>query len=246
MKQLTDMTQDNIPSTNDVLLGRGHFANKWKGNDFFRKLVHSFKHEYITTSNECKRQIAKAIVDIIYGLPGRFLKQDNKTKYWIEVEEKDAIKKTRQALREGNSIRKRNFSEKDSISQRRQAFHEGDSVCTMRERSLHTIDDLDNESSTSSPTLVSENSVDEATFLKDVSSILLESNVVNSSKRRRIDEQIVRNEGCNVYHPEFQSELQVGNSIVQNNTLFEQDPLAEFITWMNSPIPEKYLSNIAS
>jgi len=234
------MSQDNILSTNDVLLGRGHFANKWKGNDFFRNIVHSFKRDYITSSNESKRQIAKTIVDIIYGLPGRFLKQDEETKRWIEVNEKDAIRKTRQALREGQP---KLVKEINSIS-----------------------NDLDNETITSSPTLISETTTSEASFEKGINSIQrnlepnvihkllsepnasedsfekeinsilrdLEPNVIHISKKRRLS---YNNEDCN-------SEFDVKNSYdVQNNALYEQDPLIEFMNWMNSPIPDEYLQN---
>lgn len=242
------MLQDNILSTNDVLLGRGHFANKWKGNDFFRNIVHSFKRDYITSSNESKRQIAKTIVDIIYGLPGRFLKQDEETKRWIEVNEKDAIRKTRQALREGQP----------------QLVKE---INSIKRCFLHSVsNDLDNETITSSPALISETNTPEGSFGKGINSIQrihepnvihklisepnasedsfekeinsilrdLEPNVQHTSKKRRLG---YNNEDCN-------SEFDLKNSYdVQNNALYEQDPLIEFKNWMNSPIPDEYLQN---
>ena len=46
---------------------------------------------------------ATKIVEHIRGLnpPGRFLKQDPKTKLWYDIGNKKALEKTRQALREG-------------------------------------------------------------------------------------------------------------------------------------------------
>jgi hypothetical protein len=68
---------------------------------------HSYSHSlFILQSNSAKAQKAiysKLIYDEIRDMnpPGRFLKQDPKTKLWSDIGEKKALDKTRQALREG-------------------------------------------------------------------------------------------------------------------------------------------------
>lgn len=122
------MHQIYNPNKNDVLLGRGSFELNWEGTAFFRKIVRSFKFEYITAPTESKKKIAKAIVDIIYGLPGHFLKKDSKTSLWYEIGRKGALSKTKQALRNGapKLVQKFNNSPIETDKKRKSHSHDGE------------------------------------------------------------------------------------------------------------------------
>lgn len=91
------------PYKNDVLSGRGNSVNFHPGNEYFRSLVKQYRVEYVACPKPLKGHFSKLIVDNILSLdpPGRFLKQDPKTKLWTEIGYKKSLDKTRQALREG-------------------------------------------------------------------------------------------------------------------------------------------------
>lgn len=99
-EQLQDIAQ---PHANDVLSGRGNFVNHHTGNENFRALVKHHKKAYVACPKNQKAIYSKLIYDEIRSMnpPGRFLKQDPKTKLWSDIGEKKALDKTRQALREG-------------------------------------------------------------------------------------------------------------------------------------------------
>jgi len=97
--------EDIIPNDNDVLLGRGNFANAHPGNKQFRAYVEIQRPDY-DASQKCDKPIfAKLIITTINNLvpPGRFLTQDSDTDEWIVVDDRKAYNKTRQALREKSS-----------------------------------------------------------------------------------------------------------------------------------------------
>ena len=91
------------PNCNDVLSGRGKASNLWKGNIFFRELVNQYKLEYIVSNRLEKIDITMRLHDAIQGLcpQGRFLEFDTINDMWYEVDDQRAIRKIRQALREG-------------------------------------------------------------------------------------------------------------------------------------------------
>lgn len=91
------------PHDHDVLSGRGNFVNYHPGNEYFRSLVRKYKMDYVKCPKPQKGKYSKVIYDEVLARnpPGRFLKQDNKTKEWYDIGEKKALDKTRQALREG-------------------------------------------------------------------------------------------------------------------------------------------------
>jgi hypothetical protein len=91
------------PHAHDVLSGRGNFVNYHAGNEFFRSLVRKHKVAYVACPKPQKGRFSRLIVDEIRNRdpPGRFLKQDPDTKLWVEIPDKKALDKTRQALREG-------------------------------------------------------------------------------------------------------------------------------------------------
>jgi hypothetical protein len=94
------------PHDHDVLSGRGNFVNYHAGNEHFRGLVRKHKVAYVACPKPQKGKFSKMIVDEIKILnpPGRFLKQDPKTKLWYDIGEKKSLDKTRQALREGAPV----------------------------------------------------------------------------------------------------------------------------------------------
>jgi len=98
---------------NDVLSGRGVNIAQHPGNQRFRTLITTFRdQEYCTTySAGEKRAVALQIIKHIKELdpPGRFLKRDGRGQGsrglngpWDELSEREAIKKTCQALRDCN------------------------------------------------------------------------------------------------------------------------------------------------
>ena len=91
------------PHDHDVLSGRGNYVNYHVGNEHFRSLVKKHKIAYVACPKPEKGRFSTIIVDEVRSLdpPGRFLKQDPKTKLWQDIGDKKSLDKTRQALREG-------------------------------------------------------------------------------------------------------------------------------------------------
>lgn len=88
------------PHPHDVLSGRGNDINMHPGNQYFRSYVRHLKNEYVMTPKPNKPAFAKLIFKRFVALdpPGRFLKKNGE--HWEDMEEKKAIGKIRQALRE--------------------------------------------------------------------------------------------------------------------------------------------------
>jgi len=86
----------------DVLCGRGGEANNHRGNIRYRALVKQHQNAYLQTkSKKEKALISHSIISTIHSNtpPGRFLKK-SVDGLWHEVDEKTALLKTSQALRE--------------------------------------------------------------------------------------------------------------------------------------------------
>merc|ERR1719469_91134 len=93
-----------VPNCNDVLNGRGKSTHIWQGNVFYRDLIQYYKLEYIVAKQgEEQKHIGMRIVSIIRGLnpSGRFLTMDQGSGTWCDVGDEKAVRKIRQALREG-------------------------------------------------------------------------------------------------------------------------------------------------
>lgn len=93
------------PGPHDVLCGRGNRINGYKGNRLFQQVVRQTRIEYVAVAKRDKRAFATHLVRAINALdpPGKFLKTEEvngKFKY-VEMDEKAAVVKSRQALREG-------------------------------------------------------------------------------------------------------------------------------------------------
>ena len=97
------MSDSTNPSYNDVLSGRGKFAMYWEGNKFFRALIEYHKADYLVGNNKTKQEVATKIVQTIRTLKprGNFLVCHQPSHEWRDIGDIKAIRKTRQALREG-------------------------------------------------------------------------------------------------------------------------------------------------
>ena len=96
-------SKDFAINNNDVLSGRGGLTNHHPGNILFRNLVKAKQADYVRASRHEKAYIARDIVGIMKKLdpPGRFLKKDPKDpNKWIEIDDKQAKQKAKQALRD--------------------------------------------------------------------------------------------------------------------------------------------------
>jgi hypothetical protein len=98
----------NCISQNDVLLGRGGGSNNHIGNRRFRAIVSQHQHEYRQTRKLDKSKVAQKIVDIVQQEGGRFLKRTESNSAWEQVNRRQALSKTSQALREGLDVRNSN------------------------------------------------------------------------------------------------------------------------------------------
>ena len=92
-----------IPTTNDVLNGRGKSIHAWQGNVYYRDLIQYYKLEYIVATPEEQKNIAIRIISTIRGLNprGRFLETNKASGAWCDIGDEKSIFKVRQALREG-------------------------------------------------------------------------------------------------------------------------------------------------
>mmetsp|Transcript_383 Transcript_383/g.671 ORF Transcript_383/g.671 Transcript_383/m.671 type:complete len:614 (-) Transcript_383:174-2015(-) len=91
------------PHANDVLCGRGNFANTHEGNRNWHRLVTANKELYAALPKFHKQLLSQSIVSAVTSQnpPGRFLQRDSVSQLWYNVGENKAIEKTSQALREG-------------------------------------------------------------------------------------------------------------------------------------------------
>ena len=94
------------PRPNDVLCGRGGRGGRsfeHIGNKRFRGLVSDKKEHYVMSGNQDeKRGIATDIINVIKTSSpcGRFLNFNKASMQWEEIDDKKALVKTLQALRE--------------------------------------------------------------------------------------------------------------------------------------------------
>ena len=97
---------NNIPSANDVLAGKGHRTFKHPGNLTYRTIIKSLKPEYDAAPKSLKGVYGNQIVNLIHSLspPGRFLKKDKVSGSWIEVDNEEAVKRARQAFRDSKKL----------------------------------------------------------------------------------------------------------------------------------------------
>ena len=108
----------DVPTSNDVLGGRGLTISQHPGNKVLRKLVARFKSsEYCKgCSSLQKKSIAEKIYHDITTLGARYLTKDDQGQYWIVATKKEFIKKICQALRDCNRIDRSGYAEKVKVS----------------------------------------------------------------------------------------------------------------------------------
>jgi len=83
----------------DVLLGRGGDTNVHLGNHDFRELITEYLPHY-RGKNRLKHEIALKIYSTLNSRGARFLRKNESSKLWIIVNQEDAVKKIKQALRD--------------------------------------------------------------------------------------------------------------------------------------------------
>jgi hypothetical protein len=108
----------STPNGDDIMLGRGVSITNWPGNVRFRELIGTWKVEYTQTGrHHTKKVISERIYQEILRRGGRFLRQIDSTveaqgigvpvgaKAWVIVDERVAIRKIKQALREYPAVK---------------------------------------------------------------------------------------------------------------------------------------------
>ena len=107
-KEIPSATGIETPNDNDILSGRGAGINLHPGNVYYRKLVQSYKLQYVNSDPAEKKRIIKCVFNIAKQY-GRFLKLDPSTEEWTRVSDAEAKRKVGQALRENaTEIKKQN------------------------------------------------------------------------------------------------------------------------------------------
>lgn len=90
------------PGMNDCLMGRGGGTNHHPGNKRYRAITEAKKPKYLASKRLDKPLVAMEVIKEWRSMNpmGRFLKQNQETKFWYDVGDRKAREKTSQALRE--------------------------------------------------------------------------------------------------------------------------------------------------
>jgi hypothetical protein len=92
------------PQMNDVLFGRGKPIQERPGNVRFREILELHRPQYDKGEKFEKTAITTNIVRIVKGEGGRFLKQNDNGRGWLEVDDASARMKVSHAFRTRRSI----------------------------------------------------------------------------------------------------------------------------------------------
>jgi hypothetical protein len=92
------------PQINDVLFGRGKPIQDRPGNVRFRDIMEWHRPQYDKGEKSEKTVIAADIVRIVKGEGGRFLKQNENGRGWVEVDDASARVKVSHAFRTRRSV----------------------------------------------------------------------------------------------------------------------------------------------
>ena len=100
-----EIIEYHVKNYNDVLLGRGGNNNKYPGNEQLRTFARSEARQYSRSGKLHKSKLSRTLVTRVRQLdpPGRFLKQDQNTKEWVDVGDITAREKASQVLRDAAS-----------------------------------------------------------------------------------------------------------------------------------------------
>jgi hypothetical protein len=128
-------------NNNDVLCGRGGATNSHVGNREFRKLVKKFKDKYLSAKKKDKPAVAAEVVEVIRKLdpPGRFLKKDKDSGYWLDIGDLRAKEKTSQALREGAPLIRKQMALSKAVLDESQDEESDVDVVEERSSPIQTI-----------------------------------------------------------------------------------------------------------
>ena len=91
----------------DVLLGRGKTTYIHPGNELFRKEVKARSEDYHYQGVLEKDATARALISVVEGKKGRFLRPAQDGSHWIACSQETVRSKTKQALRDDVRIRGR-------------------------------------------------------------------------------------------------------------------------------------------
>ena len=91
----------------DVLLGRGKTTYIHPGNELFRKEVKARSAEYHCQGAFEKEAIARAVISVVEGKNGRFLRQARDGSHWLACSQETVRSKTKQALRDDVRMRRK-------------------------------------------------------------------------------------------------------------------------------------------
>jgi hypothetical protein len=94
-------SDDIVPQKEDILCGKGKEAHGHPGNRTYRILISLHRDDYRNpkANNYTKSSITKAVLASIRDYGGRFLKKDEHTDMWYEVDDNLAYEKVSHALR---------------------------------------------------------------------------------------------------------------------------------------------------
>lgn len=94
-----------LPSRFDVLLGKGRPCQEHHGNKYLHDIIARYYDEYNSaTKRETKSKVADCVIDVIKACPGRFLKRDEVSGLWMEVDDREAREKVCHAFRRKREI----------------------------------------------------------------------------------------------------------------------------------------------
>jgi hypothetical protein len=110
--ELPDMETEILVTEHDVLCGRGAPNLHHPGNQYFRSLVRAHQKEYSLIPRRDKAVLVERILSDIRERGGRFLRQQQSPRIWMEVHQAIAYEKVCQALREYKKTRNKTLDEK--------------------------------------------------------------------------------------------------------------------------------------
>jgi hypothetical protein len=103
--ELSEMVTEILVTEHDVLCGRGAPNLHHPGNQYFRSLVKAHQKEYSRIPRRDKAVLVQEILNDIRERGGRFLRQQQSPRVWMEVHQAIAYEKVCQALREYQKTR---------------------------------------------------------------------------------------------------------------------------------------------
>ena len=88
------------PTENDVIFGRGNGVACHVGNVKFRSYIWDARERYAEADRNDKNLVAESVCEMVTAGGGKFLVKEPNGEYWVEANERKALEKACQALRE--------------------------------------------------------------------------------------------------------------------------------------------------